>query len=146
MILSYAPPSLDFQRILTSQTFSLLYSTRWLPGFALVPYYAPSPCHMHPGHNCCHIKSCHPPDKQYTEFIIDTCSLVFICRRLITKYQWQGPHCGMVCEYCILVSAFLRIHPLKFPSLAPSLYALPHVTISSTISSTMRALTLSSQR
>ena len=23
-------------------------STRWLPGFARVPNYAPSPCHMHP--------------------------------------------------------------------------------------------------
>ena len=74
----------------------LLY-TRWLPGFARVPYYAPSPCHMHPGHNCRHIKSCHPPDKQYTEYIIYTCSLFFIC------------------------TALIRIHPLNFPSLAPSL-------------------------
>ena len=55
-----------------------IYNTRWLPGFARVPYYAPSPCHMHPGHNCRHIKSCPPPDKQYTEFIIYTCSLFFI--------------------------------------------------------------------
>ena len=26
-------------------SFNLIY-TRWLPGFARVPYYAPSPCHM----------------------------------------------------------------------------------------------------
>ena len=25
----------------------VLYITRWLPGFARVPNYAPSPCHMH---------------------------------------------------------------------------------------------------
>ena len=24
-----------------------LFNTRWLPGFARVPYYAPSPCHMY---------------------------------------------------------------------------------------------------
>ena len=24
-----------------------LYHTRWLPGFARVPHYAPSPCHMY---------------------------------------------------------------------------------------------------
>ena len=24
-----------------------LYGTRWLPGFARVPHYAPSPCHMY---------------------------------------------------------------------------------------------------
>ena len=33
----------------------VLLCTRWLPGFARVPYYAPSPCHMHPCHNCHHI-------------------------------------------------------------------------------------------
>ena len=62
--------------------YILIYSV--LDGFARVPYYAPSPCHMHPGHNChmhpghnCHHKkSCYPPDTQYTEFII-------------TKYQWK---------------------------------------------------------
>ena len=26
--------------------FIYLFSTRWLPGFARVPHYAPSPCHM----------------------------------------------------------------------------------------------------
>ena len=76
-----------------------LYSTRWLPGFARVPYYAPSPCHMHPVHNCQHIKACHPPDKQYimtyhnTEFIIYTCSLFFICNTKVARARaamWDG--------------------------------------------------------
>ena len=31
---------------MTSVSFALYYS-RWLPGFARVPYYAPSPCHMY---------------------------------------------------------------------------------------------------
>ena len=56
---------------------------------------------MHPVHNCHHIKSCHPPDKQYikthhnTEFIIYTCSLFLICN---TKVSMR---CGMVCEYLL---------------------------------------------
>ena len=89
-----------------------IFITRWLPGFARVPYYAPSPCHMHPFHNCHHIKSCHPPEKQYTVIPVHYFSFV------ITKYKWQGPRCGMVCEY-ILASALLRIPPLKFPTLLP---------------------------
>ena len=84
-----------------------------------VPYYAPSPCHMHPGHNCHHIKSCHPPDKQYTEFIIYTCSLFFICNNKVstaTAVLWDG-----LWIYCILASALLRIPPLLPPFLAQSL-------------------------
>ena len=68
---------------------------RWLPGFARVPYYAPSPCHIHPCHNCHHIKSCHPPDKQYTEFIIYTCSLFFICNNNVSMTR---ACCGMGCQ------------------------------------------------
>ena len=93
--------------------------TRWLPGFARVPYYAPSPCHKHPGHNCHHIKSCHPPDKQSTGFIIYTCSLFFICNNKVSKARaalWDD-----LWIYCILASALLRIPPLKFPSMAPSI-------------------------
>ena len=73
-----------------------LYTTRWLPGFARVPYYAPSPYHMHPGHNCHHMQSSHPPDEQYTSFIIDTCSLFFICN---TKGSMETAALWEVCEY-----------------------------------------------
>ena len=74
-------------------------TTRWLPGFARVPYYAQSQCHMHPVHNCHHIKSCHPPVKQYimthhnTEFISYTCSLFFICNTKVSRPRaalWNG--------------------------------------------------------
>ena len=35
-------------------------------GFARVPYHAPTcPCLMHTGRNCHHIRSLHPPVKQY---------------------------------------------------------------------------------
>ena len=85
----------------------MTYKFRWLPGFARVPY-APSPCHMHPVHNCHHIKSCHPPDKQYikthhnTEFIIYTCWVVHYFLFVIPKSQGHlGPRCGMVCEYTV---------------------------------------------
>ena len=62
----------------------------WLRSGSL---YAPSPCHMHPGHNCRHIKSCPPPDKQYTEFIIYTCSLFFIWNNKVSMARgalWDG--------------------------------------------------------
>ena len=91
---------------------SMLYLTRWLPGFARVPHYAPSPCHIHPRHNCHHIKSCHPPDKQYTQFIIYTCSLFFICNN---KVPMARAHCGIGCEYTVY-SGYL---PWSFISLLP---------------------------
>ena len=81
-----------------------IYRTRWLPGFARVPNYAPSPCHMHPVHNCHHIKSYHPPVKQCdvitthhnTEFIIlyYTHSTLVVA---IPKSQAHGPRCGLFC-------------------------------------------------
>ena len=30
--------------------------TSWLPGFVRIPHYAPTPCYIHPLHNCHHIK------------------------------------------------------------------------------------------
>ena len=91
-----------------------ILSTRWLPGFARVPYYAPSPCHIHPCYNCHHIKACHPPDKQYTEFIIYTksCSLFFICNN---KVSMAIARCRMGCEYTVY-SGYL---PWSFISLLP---------------------------
>ena len=72
--------------------------TRWLPGFARGHYlctesmpYAPMPSFT--GH---HIKSCHPADKQYTEFIMytnGTCSLFFICNNKLSMARaalWDG--------------------------------------------------------
>ena len=41
--------------LLTVFFLVLLFISR-LPGFALVPYYAPTPCHMHPIYNCHHMK------------------------------------------------------------------------------------------
>ena len=44
----------------------IISTTRRLLGFARVPSnYTSSPFHMHPVHNCHHMKSCHPPVKQY---------------------------------------------------------------------------------
>ena len=80
-------------RLLLNLYYIILYYTRWLRGFARVPYYAPNPCHIHPGHNCRHIKSCHPSDKQYTGFIIYTCSLFFICNNKVLMARaalWDG--------------------------------------------------------
>ena len=74
----------------------------WLPGFALVPYYAPSPCHMHTVHNCHHIESFHPPVKQYTtthrntEFKYYTCSLFFICNTKVSRAR--SPLLGVLCN------------------------------------------------
>ena len=104
----------------------LLYYARWLPGFARVPYYAPSPCHMHTVHNCHHIKSFHPPVKQYitthhnTEFKYYTCSLFFISNTKVSRARaalWV-----VLCNVdCILASVLVRVHPSKFPSLPISL-------------------------
>ena len=95
-----------------------------------VPYYAPSPCHMHPVHNCHHIQSCHPPVKQYimthhnTEFIMYTCPVHYFSF-VIPNYQGQGqgPRCGMVCEYTVYWSVPSSGYlPWSFPpSLAPLL-------------------------
>ena len=100
--------------------------TRWLPGFARVPYYAPSPCHMHTVHNCHHIKSFHPPVKQYTtthhntEVKYFTCAIFFICNTKVSRARaalWV-----VLCNvYCILASVLIRVPPLKFPSLSPFL-------------------------
>ena len=120
---------LDSLEFLQGKTALDLSLTRWLPGFARVPYYERSPCHMYPVHNCHHIKSCHPPDKQYikthhnTEFIIYTCSLFFIC----TKVSRARAALWDVCEYTVYwpvpSSGYL---PWKFPSLpCPPLPSLP---------------------
>ena len=53
---------------------------------------------IHPCHNCHDIKYCHPPDKQYTEFIINTCSLFFICNN---KVAMARARCGIGCEYTV---------------------------------------------
>ena len=49
-------------------------------------------------HNCHDIKLCHPPDKQYTEFRIYTCSLFFICNN---KVAMARARCGIGCEYTV---------------------------------------------
>ena len=64
--------------------------TRWLPDFARVPYYAPSPRHMHTVINCHQIKSLRPPVKQYTTIHNTTHYFSF----LIPKSQGQGPRYG----------------------------------------------------
>ena len=100
--------------------------TRWLPGFARVPYYAQSQCHMHLVHNCHHIKSCHPPVKQYTmthhntEFKYYTRSPFFICN---TKVSRAALLVVLSKLFCILASGrvLIRIHPSKFPTLLISL-------------------------
>ena len=92
---------------------------------------------MHPVHNCHHIKSCHPPDKQYikthnnTEFIIYTCSLFLIFNTKVSRARaalWDG-----LWIYCILASSLLGIPPVKFAVLpSPALPALPSPPIPAT--------------
>ena len=96
-----------------------LLTTRWLPVFARVPYYSPSPCHMHTVHNCHHITSFHPPVKQYitTHHNTDYTRLQFcICN--INVAMARAALCVVLCGvYCIHTSVLLRVPPLKFTSL-----------------------------
>ena len=111
------------------QQINSLLSTRWLPGFARVRYYAPSPCHMHPDHNCHHIKSCHPPDKQYTEFIIYICSLFLICNNKVSMARatlWDHqPSLPSSTDALCLPSIIASSLPLHSPSLPLSISLLP---------------------
>ena len=103
---------------------------KWLDGYPAslgIPN-APSPCHMHPVHNCHHIKSCHPPVKQCnvitthhnTEFTIYYTRSPFLV--VIPTSQGQGPHCGL---FCALYTVYRPVSssgylPWNFPpSLAP---------------------------
>ena len=110
-----------YNRTIKIRCFILSYHTRWLPGLDRVPYYAPSPCHYkHPAHNCHHLKSCHPPVKQFitthhnTEFIY-TCSLFFICNNKVSRARTdQSPPHGTSFEVSL---------PPSLPcSLAPPLH------------------------
>ena len=67
LLLTLPQPSLPTSTPAPSLSHSIASSLPPAPGFARVPYayYAPSTCHMHPVHNCHHIKSCHRPVKQY---------------------------------------------------------------------------------
>ena len=70
--------------------------------------------------NCHHIKSFHPPVKQYTtthhntEFKYYTCSLFFISNTKVSRAALWVVLCSV---WCILASVLIRIHPLKFPYL-----------------------------
>ena len=85
---------------------------------------------MHQVHVIC-IHPCHPPDKQYTEFIIYTCSLFFICNN---KVAMARARCGIGCVnilytqdtsldvsfHCSLAPSYPRaIHPPLASSLPP---------------------------
>ena len=39
-------PCLHVCTLFPPHRICIVYNTRWLPGFAQVPYYAPSPCHF----------------------------------------------------------------------------------------------------
>ena len=79
---------------------------------------------MHPVHNCHHIKSCHPPVKQYimmhhnTAFVIYTCSLFFICNTKVSR-----PRATLWNDFLNFVNILYtglcppRETPLKFSSL-----------------------------
>ena len=112
--------------------------TRWLPGFARVPYayYAPSTCHMHPFHNCHHIKSCHRPVKQYitthhnTEFIYQFTIFYLLYQvllRSIPASLARFPHSSLAPLFARLLPPFplppssARLVPPFFPSLRPCL-------------------------
>ena len=87
-----------------------LYVTRWLPGFARVPYHAPRPCLIHTWRNCHHIRSFHPPVKQYITTLHNRAYIVEILYRLTIFNLWYQSLKGkghVVCSfvhYSILVS------------------------------------------